>query len=109
MTAELVIMQGDQYAIPVGITDKNNAPVPPDAIAEVEMVVGTLRKTLTAGEITYSEEQEAYLFPVTQEESFGLRAQPVPVQIRVKTTSGDVTGENLGRVIITESRSKEVL
>lgn len=109
MTAELVIMQGDQYALPIELMAKDGTPLSPDTLADVEVVVGTMRKTMSRGAIVYDAERGVFLFPLTQEETFAMRDQRYKVQLRVKTTGGDVVGIYLGEIIVDMSKSKEVL
>ncbi len=109
MTTELVIMQGDQYALPVELLDADDTPLSPEKLSDVEIVVGSMRKTLSGGEIKYSEELAAYLFPLTQAETFALRDHQHPAQVRVKSNSGEVVGHKLGSITVVPSTSKEIL
>ena len=109
MIQTINIMQGDQYAVPVEILTSDGRPARGDTFAEVEIVIGDMRKTLTSGEVTYDADGQVFLFPLTQEETFTMRDLPQKAQLRVKTKSGDVVGRNLGYIIIGVSQSKEVL
>lgn len=109
MQVATTIMQGDQYALPVEILTADGTLATEDTFADVEVVVGPLCKTASAGEITYSEEHEAFLFPLTQEDTLSLRDMPQDMQLRVKTQEGEVFGVKLGRVVVESSLSEEVL
>lgn len=104
----LIIMQGDQYAIPI-IGKQNGKPLDMDTIDEIEFTVGKLRK-LYPGEVVLDEEGR-FLFPLTQQETFAVQRSSQHVQIRVKF-KGDppvVVGVDVGRINVDESVSKEVL
>ncbi len=109
MNKALTIMQGDQYAIPFEILHTDETAADADDFADVEIMVGSLSKTASAGAITYSEVHKAFLFPLTQEETFAMQNVPQDIQLRVKTGTGDVIGIKLGQMIVEASRSKEVL
>ena len=110
MNNTLSVMQGDQYGIPFEITDKDGNLLTDVSVDDVEIVIGDVRKTLADGEITYSEKEGAFLFPLTQAESFGMIERTQRVQVRVKLAGTDtVIGEDLGHVQITYAKSKEVL
>ncbi len=110
MQANITIMQGDQYAIPFDILASDGTPADGSTFAEVEIVVGSMRKTMTSGAVVYDAGKQAFLFPLTQEETFALTTgAPVGAQVRVKLPSGDVFGINLGLINITLSSSTEVL
>lgn len=110
MNNTLSVMQGDQYGIPFEITDKDGNLLTDASVDDVEIVIGDMRKTLADGEITYSEADGAFLFPLTQKESFAMAERTQRVQVRVKIAGTDtVIGEDLGHVQITYAKSKEVL
>ena len=103
----MTIMQGDAYNLPVDILNEENIAVTPADVADVEISIGSLRKTYAAGDITYDAGQ--WIFPLTQEETFKMLPRRVKVQIRVKWRDGSVEGTDLGYKNILESMSKEVL
>lgn len=104
----LIIMQGDQYAIPI-IGTQNGKPLDMDTVDEIEFVVGKLRK-LYPGEVVLDEEGR-FLLPLTQQETFAVQRSSQHVQIRVKF-KGDppvVVGVDVGDIYVTDSISKVVL
>ena len=109
MRTNITIMQGDQYAIPFEILTADGTPANGDTFADVELVVGALRKTMSGGAIVYDADQGAFLFPLTQEETFAMRDQRYTAQLRVKTITGEVVGQDLGVIIVDVSKSKEIL
>ena len=109
MNKATIIMQGDQYALPFEIRTADGTAAAADTFADVEIVIGSLVKRASAGEITFSEPHGAFLFPLTQAETFGMHSMPADVQIRVKTHEGDVIGTRLGPLIVEASLSGEVL
>ena len=102
----VTIMQGDQYGLTFYITDDEDAAIPPGTIDDIEIVFGQLTKRLSTGELYF--EGGRCIFPLTQDETFIVN-YPQETQVRVKFVNGDVVGTRLGKINITESRSKEVL
>ena len=103
------MMQGDSYNLKVAILNKDQTPVTPDDVRDVEITVGSLRKTYANNEVTYNEGIEKWLFPLTQEETFKFTPAKVKAQVRIVMKSGIVEGVPLGTVNVHESISKEVL
>jgi hypothetical protein len=102
------MMKGDAYRIPINIETAEGAATP-ESFADVEVCIGrSVRKTLSAGEITYDTERALFLVPITQEETFalGMRSR---INIRCKYAGGDVVGIDLGILEFEPSLSREVL
>lgn len=102
------MMKGDAYRIPISIETADGAATP-ESFADVEVCIGrSVRKTLSASEITYDTERALFLVPITQEETFAL-GDRAKVNIRCKYHSGDVVGVDLGILEFIPSLSREVL
>ena len=101
------MMQGDCYNLGIEIIDDSGAAVTPQAVSDVEIALGNLKKTYKEGQLKYGE--GVWLFPLSQEESFSLTAGKLYGQARIKWTSGEVDGCLLEALRLTESRSREVL
>lgn len=102
------MMKGDAYRIPINIETAEGAATP-ESFADVEVCIGrSVRKTLSAGEITYDTERALFLVPLTQEETFalGMRSR---INIRCKYAGGDIVGIDLGILEFEPSLSREVL
>jgi hypothetical protein len=102
------MMKGDAYRIPINIETAEGAATP-ESFADVEVCIGrSVRKTLSAGEITYDTERALFLVPITQEETFalGMRSR---INIRCKYAGGNVVGIDLGILEFEPSLSREVL
>ena len=102
------IMQGDSYGIPIAIQTANGWATP-DKFSEIEIIIGDMRKTLSSGQLTYDYVNAQFIFPLTQEETFGLSTNPQRVQVRCKFLNGEVVGQNLGNINVTPSLSRAVL
>ncbi len=105
----LTIMQGDQYAIPF-VGKLNGEPLDLTKIEQIEFVVGPLRKVYP-GEVT-TDEDGAFLFPLTQEETFAFKTSMLSGQVRVKFTGAtkpEVIGLPTGFIRVLDSMSREVL
>ena len=101
------MMQGDSYNLGIVIQDDTGAGVLPEAVSDIEIAIGHIKKTYAHNEIKYGE--NVWLFPLTQEESFTLPAGKLYGQVRIKWASGEVNGCKLEIPRLAESRSKEVL
>lgn len=103
------MMQGDSYSLKVNILKKDKTLVLPADVSDVEITVGSLRKTYAKNEVIYNEGLERWLFPLTQEETFKFTPARVKAQVRVVLKDGTVEGIPLGTINVLESISKEVL
>ena len=101
------MMQGDSYNLGINILNNAGSPVTPDDIKDVEITIGNLRKTYLNAEIIFRD--GVWLFPLSQEETFGYWPSSVKAQVRVMWANGVVEGKPLYGVRISESISKEVL
>lgn len=102
------MMQGDSYKVPIeilvddGITDAS-------LFDEVEIVIGSMVKTLSSGVVTYDYNNKVFLFPVSQKESMNLGSK-VKAQVRVKPKNTEnVIGIELGMIDVAKTLSKAVL
>lgn len=102
------MMQGDAYKIPIEILAEDGV-ADETLFDEVEIVIGTMVKTMSRGEITYDTENKVFLFPISQKESMKLGAK-ADCQVRVKPNStNDVIGVILGEIDVAKTLSKAVL
>lgn len=101
------MMQGDARKLKIKIRKADGSEVTDADISDVEITVGSMRKTLKAGELSFAD--DVFLFPITQQESFKLPVSRVKAQVRVVWPNGDVQGVSLGHIDIDESISREVL
>lgn len=112
--ASLKIMQGDSYAVFFALRIKQTSePITPDMVSEVEVTVGkSLRKTYTAGEVRYDDEQSQWYFVPTQDETFAMDPESYEVQVRPKFSNGQhstVKGITVGNIVILDANSSEVI
>lgn len=101
------MMQGDQYRIQVHLKHEDGYAVTKSEIDDIEVFVGTVRKTLLDG-VSFDDESETFYVHLTQKETFRMRGD-TKVQARLLFTSGDVVGVSLGTVNFETSTSKVVL
>jgi hypothetical protein len=102
------MMQGDQYNIPIEILAEDGV-TDPTVFDDVEIVFGSLIKTMAKEQISYDAEKKVFLFPLSQKESMNM-PNKVKAQVRVKLNgSGDVIGVDLGEIDIEKTMSKAVL
>lgn len=101
------MMQGDAYNL--GFTVLNNAgqPVTPDDIQDMEITLGSIRKTYRGAGITYVDGR--WLVNLSQSETFGCWPAAMKSQIRILWRNGVIEGKPIHGVRMDESLSKEVL
>lgn len=105
----MAIMQGDQYELPFKLKDETGSTITAAAIEKIEMVIGDITKYYPES-ITFNSTTETFNFPLTEEETFKLKANSAIAQIRVLfKDTGVVLGKNCGFINVGESASKVVL
>ena len=102
------MMQGDQYRIPIELTDSDGFFVTLEEVKDMEVFFGTTRKMLSKGEIEFDPRENVFYVSLSQKETFMMRGD-VSVQARVLFFSGDVVGVDLGKLNFAQSTSKVVL
>lgn len=109
----LTIKKGDAYPIPMVV--KLNGQVIDDgtiySVETVEICLQDLKKEWKAdgsGEVEY--ENGVFYFPLSQSESFAIRAGKVKLDTRVKTINGWVQGDpDMESVTVKPSNSRKEL
>lgn len=101
------MMAGDAYSLPIKINTADGV-ANASTFIDVEVCVGHVRKTLYDGDISFDAEQNVFLVPLTQEETFSLRGR-AKINVRCKLPGGNVIGVDLGTVDFAPSLSKEVI
>ena len=101
------MMQGDGCYLAFSVRNNAQNPVTPADIQDMEITLGQLRKTLSSGALTYQD--NLWLFPLSQRESFSCWPASMRCQIRILWNNGVVEGREIPGVRVTESISKEVL
>lgn len=103
------MMQGDAYGIRIKILSESGTSITPSDVSEVEVTIGSLIKTYGSGDVTYDSTIDAWVFPLTQDETFKFRAARAKAQVRIVLNNGNIHGIPLGYINVDESISKEVL
>lgn len=101
------MMQGDSYNIALEILNTYGQPITEEELADIEITIGSLRKTIDDG-VRYDSGNGTWLFPLSQEESFQF-PRKVKGQVRLVWKNGDVEGIPFDEIRIDESISREVL
>ena len=101
------MLQGDSYFLGIRVLNNAGNPVAPEDVRDLEITLGHLTKTYRKAEIIHSD--GVWLFPLTQEETFGFLPSSVKAQVRLVWSNGVVEGKPLYGVRIGESISREVL
>lgn len=101
------MMQGDQYALPIQI-ETNEGIADATTFANLEVFLGSVRKTLSGGDIEYNSGTKTFNVYFTQKDTFKLNGAE-ELQIRCKFDSGDIIGIKAGSYNVEASLSRVVL
>lgn len=98
--------QGDQYSIMFQILTCQS-PLDLTDVATIEFSLGDMVKSYPI-EVEYDEDTHAFLFPVTQAETFKLDGY-VDYQARIKYNNGNVYGTPINKIMINNSISSNII
>lgn len=101
------MMQGDEYALPIQL-ETSEGIAGADTFADLEVIFGGVRKTLSGGNISYNEETETFDVYFTQKDTFKMEGNE-ELQIRCKFAGGEVIGIRAGSFNVESSMSRVVL
>lgn len=99
------MMQGDARSLYIELLLPNDTVVEPKDVADVEVTVGLLSKSLRQGQLSFA--NGVWVFPLTQRETLACKAMVQKAQVRVRWPSGEIEGVPLGRIYIGESLSRK--
>lgn len=106
------MMQGDSYYVFINMTQQEQVLLP-EIVDDMEICVGEdLRYTVSGGTVGFDTESQQWYFRPTQEETLSLDPGQYTVIVRVKYAGGamsDVKGAVVGRIMIIDTHSEEVL
>lgn len=103
------MMQGDSYMLGIQILNNAGNPVAVNDVTDVEITIGHLSKSYRKMELLYDEGMNLWLFPLSQQETFGYWPAQVKAQVRVHWANGIIEGKPIYGIRIDESISKEVM
>ena len=95
--------QGDQYSILVSI-NKGGDPLTPAEVEGVKVRIGAEERRYPDGTLTYSADEQAWLFPVTQADTLAMMGmQRAQVQVNFGGTPAQIIGSAIEQVNIDNS------
>ena len=104
----MMIKQGDAYNLEVKVTNSNYQ-LNLDDVDKVEIFIGDMIKNYP-GDVTYDEEKEVFLFPLSQGESFMFKPGKIAAyDVRVGCKRAEVADMQPQKVDVIRSMSKAVL
>lgn len=110
--AVIKIMQGDSYVVFIQLTVDQQT-LTPEMVEDVEICVGeALRKTCSGGGVGFDSSSQMWYIRPTQTETLAMAADVYEVVARVKFCDGDssdVIGIRVGRIMIQDGKSEEVI
>ena len=108
----MALLQGNTYLLPIRIEDCEGDIVRDEQVERGEFVVGEITKFYgVGGEVVWSEEQQAFIMPLTEQETFGFKKGAIKYQGRVYLKDGSVSGsvptseyvyESIGTTILSD-------
>ena len=116
MTA-IRMMQGDARNVTFSLTLNNDTVLTPKMAPDVEVCIGNddgpiIRKLLSDGSVGFDSSINQWFFRLSQKETLGLDPQSYNVVARPKfgvSADADVKGVSIGRIVIVDGMSKEVI
>ena len=98
------LLQGNTYLLPIKIND-----IDISQVQKAQFIVGKVEKFYgNGGSVTYDEDSQAFLVPLTEEETFGWGSF-VKWQARILFTNGEVDGTRPMAEDVIESITKTTL
>ena len=108
----MALLQGNTYLLPIRIEDGEGDIVRDEQVERGEFVGGEITKFYGVdGEVVWSEEQQAFIMPLTEQETFGFKKGAIKYQGRVYLKDGSVSGsvptseyvyESIGTTILSD-------
>lgn len=105
------MMQGDSYPVFINLK-QYGVTLKPDMIDDLEVCVGEhLRKTWSGGGVAFDTGMQMWYIRPTQKETLNLPedSHTVIVRVKYKNQPADVKGIPVGRIVIQDTHSEEVL
>lgn len=111
--AQFTIKQGDAYALPIRVSVDGEVLTEQDLglIQSVEFMVSENIRKVYPGDVAFDPENNLFLVPVTQTETFALEeGGTVQVDVRVEFSGGDVIGtKTMENIDVVDALSEEEL
>lgn len=102
----MALLQGNTYLKPVQVLDSNGNVIKANRVVKGEFVFGDLYKYYgDGGEVVWNEEANAFIVPLTEEDTFSLEGA-VECQARLVLDDGSVSGSVPEGHYVYESKSK---
>lgn len=105
----MIILQGNTYLLPIQVSDCNNNVVTADRVTKGQFIFGKYEKFYSEeGEIRWSEQLQAFLFPLNEQETFELNGV-IKYQARLFLNDGSVSGSVPENYYVYESITKSMI
>ena len=105
----MIILQGNTYLLPIQVGDCNDNVITADRVAKGQFIFGKYEKFYgEEGEVQWSDELQAFLFPLTEQETFELNGV-IKYQARLLLNDGSVSGSVPENYYVYESITKSII
>lgn len=103
----LTIIQGESFPIYIALM-QDDSPLTPDMIENLKICLGSLKKKLSDGGVTFDETTQRWCVFPTQEETLEMPVGPNNVCCHIKYPDGSVISKNLDGILVKAGCCKEV-
>lgn len=100
----LSIQQGEQYGLPI-LVKRGSTIITPDLVDKVSVGIGLFVETWPDGDLTFNQEMNRWIFPLTQTQSFVLSGN-IQWQVECVLTNGDIIRTKTQRLVVEPSLLK---
>lgn len=105
----MIILQGNTYLLPIRVGDCNDNVITADRVTKGQFIFGKYEKFYgEEGEVQWSDELQAFLFPLTEQETFELNGV-IKYQARLLLNDGSVSGSVPENYYVYESITKSII
>lgn len=89
-----VIRQGDQYMIPMTVSN-NGTIMTPDIVDGMRIMIGKYMEVYPGGELDFDSDTDKWLFPLTEKMSYALKSGTVTAQAQFKIADSVIGTEKI--------------
>ena len=105
----MIILQGNTYLLPIQVRDCNDNVITADKVTKGQFIFGKYEKFYgEEGKVQWSEQLQAFLFPLTEQETFELTGV-IKYQARLLLNDGSVSGSVPENYYVYESITKNII
>lgn len=105
---ELQIKQGDAYPILFTLYDQDGNIIGPDVCDDIVICIGDIKKRYSEDQINYSLEENSWVFPLQQIDSYHLLPGIAVVEVVIKFKNNEIVNQQLNSIKVIPSKYKVI-